>query len=314
MSKSEEKTATGDARNQNLQYNQNAQSTYQQAQGDIGDYEGQLAKFSAANPYVQGGQFQTAQTQQAADTAAAGAQSAGQAMQAAAVRSGENPAGAIAATEQVAQANNQNLAGEEAQQTQQRLGLMAGYNQNVLSASAVPEQMEAGLTSAEAGAANNALGQEVGAAKQPSYLDELVQGGIAAGDAFAGGYGGQMAKGCWVAARLWGGWSDTRVVLLRLWLEHEFRHTWLGRRLHRLYGRYGKRIAEEWMPKSKLLTWAMEWIFTAALAKSAAWYRGERGRGLLVAYLRLEQGNRQWVQRDPHGFSDWAVEQAGRGC
>jgi hypothetical protein len=309
MSKSEEKTATGDAKNQNLQFNKNAQSSYNQAQTDIGDYEGQLAKYSAANPFVQGGQYQTAQTQQAADTAASGAQAAGQAMQAAAVRSGQNPASSIAATEQVSEANNRNLASDEAQQTQQRIGLNAGYNQNVLNATAVPEQMEAALNQTEAGAANSALGQEVDAAKTPSYLDELVQGGLTAGSAFVG----KLKPPCWVAAKLWGGWNDTRVILLRLWLVHEFSQRWYGKLPCWLYSRYGERMADTWMTQHPALEWAMRKLFTQALRRASHWQkRVPCGTWAFVEYVRLEQKYREERIEDPKKFSDWAIGFAGR--
>jgi hypothetical protein len=310
VSKSEEKTATGDAKNQNTQFNQNAQSSYTQAQTDIGDYEGQLAKYAASNPYVAGGAYQTASTTQDADTAAAGAQSAGQAMQAAAVRSGENPGSAIAATEQVAENNNRNLTDTEAQQTQQRLGLMAGYNDNVLNATAAPVSMEAGLNSTEAGAGNTALGQEVDAAKQPSYLDQLVSGSIAAGDAFAGS-GGKPP--CWVAARLWGGWSDSRTVLVRLWLAHRFSKRWYGQLPCWLYSQFGERMAYEWMPKHPSLEAAMRWVFKHALRAAQRWQQTDpKGTLAFQEYVRLEQKYRDQRRDNEKGFSDWAIDFAGR--
>lgn len=305
MSKSEEKTATGDARNQNLQFNKNAQSSYKAAEGDVGDYAGQLAKFAAANPFVQGGQYDRATTQEAADAAASGAQSAGQAMQAASVRSGMNPAAGIAATEQVAEANNRNDAAQRAAQTQQRLGLLAGYNQNVLNATAVPEQMEQGLTSTEAGAGTGTLGQEVDAAKTPSYLDQLVSGSIAAGDAFAG-------KHCWVAAVLWGGWSDSRVVLVRLWLAHSFSHRWYGGPPCWLYGRYGERMAYEWMPKSPRLEKAMRWVFGHALRAAHRWERrDERAGAALTDCITFDQAYQRHFG-DEKRRADYAMFHAGR--
>lgn len=308
MSKSQEATATGDAKNQNLQFNKNAQSSYTQAQSDIGDYEGQLAKYAGSNPYVAGGEYQTAQTQQAADTAAAGAQQANQAIQSAAVRSGENPTAAIAAGEQVAENNARTQTAEEAQQTQQRLGLMSGYNQNVLNATAVPEQMEATLAGQQAGAGNSALGQEVDAAKTPSYLDQLVSGSIAAGDAFAGA----AAKGCWVAAKLWGGWADTRVILLRLWLAHHFSQRWYGKLPCWLYSRYGERLAYEWMPKSPRLEAATRWLFTKAFRSALRWQKkNPAGTRAFQEYVRLEQVYREDRKRDYKQFSDWAIDQAG---
>lgn len=310
MSKSEEKTATGDARNQNLQFNKNAQTTYNAAQQDIGDYEGQLGKFAAENPFVQGGQFETAQTQQQADVASSGANAARQAMQSAAVRSGMNPASAIAAGEQVAEANDRNMAARDATATQQRLGLMAGYNQNVLNAAAKPEEMEAQLNAEETGAGNNALGQEVSAAKTPSYLDQLVSGSIAAGDAFAGGYG--KAMGCWVAARLWGGWSNSRVSLFRLWLTHHLSRRWYGKLPCWLYRRYGEQAANLWMPAHPWLEAALRSLFECGLRCALRWQNTVSGKRVFREYTRLERKYADEQIDNPKKFSDWAVGFAGR--
>ena len=72
MTKHQSNQAFNTAAGQQSQNAANAQSSYNAAQGDIGDFKSQLANYAAQNPYVQGGQFQTSQNQQMADTAAAG--------------------------------------------------------------------------------------------------------------------------------------------------------------------------------------------------------------------------------------------------
>ena len=123
----------------------NAQSSYTSATQDIGEFKNELGKYASQNPYKQGGEFQTSQNQQLADTAAGGAQSTAQAIQGSQVRSGQNPAAGIAAAEQVSQANQRNMTSSENQATQQRIQGETGYNTNTLNASAKPEEMQAGL-------------------------------------------------------------------------------------------------------------------------------------------------------------------------
>ena len=285
MTKSQSNTAFQNSNTQNTQENQNAQSSYTSAQNDVGNYEGQLANYSAQNPYVQGGQYQTSQNQGLADTAAAGSQAAAQAIESAGVRSGQNPSAGIAAAEQVSEANNRNQMADVDQATQQRLQGLSQYNSNVLNASAEPEKMEQGLTSGENSAANSTLGDETNASKTPSFWQQLgpalISGGAQVGAAFA--------KGCWIAARLYGGWDDRRVILLRLWLGWSFSKSWYGNLLVKLYGRYGQRIADDWMPRSKALTGLMGLVFCLAIERAEQWLATVEGRELWVRYQMLAE-------------------------
>jgi len=123
----------------------NASEAENKAQEDVGNYQTQLAKFAASNPYVQGGEFQTATNQQLTNTADATANAAKAQLQGQAERTGQNPAAANAAAEEIARQGQRTLSGDEAEATQNRINSEAGYKKNVLSASEVPEQMEAGL-------------------------------------------------------------------------------------------------------------------------------------------------------------------------
>ena len=173
------------ASDQNATSNAESQSSYNAAQQDVQNFGNELAAYKAKNPYVEGGQFQTSQNQQLADTAAAGAQSTAQAIQSAGVRSGQNPAAGIAAAEQISQANQRGLSADEAKATQERIGADTGYNSNVLNATAKPEEMESNLFAktgelaqgdlkigAEDAAATKSFGQELG----QSYAESLGKG------------------------------------------------------------------------------------------------------------------------------------------
>jgi hypothetical protein len=189
MTKSQSNQAFNTASGQNATAAANANSTYTAAQGDVGDYTTALGQYAASNPYVQGGQFQTAQNQGLADTGAAGAQSTAQAIQSSQVRSGQNPAAGIAAAEQVSEANNRNQMSQVAQGTESRLSGLANYGSSVLNATAKPEEMEQGLLNTETGSQSNTLGDEQKASQTPSFWQELGQGAINAGANFAKGMG-----------------------------------------------------------------------------------------------------------------------------
>jgi hypothetical protein len=103
-------------------------------------------------------------------------ESAGQAIQSAAVRTGQNPAGAIAATEKMQQQNERTLVGDQAKATESRLASDTGYQAAGLEGLSKVQGMQDTLAQQQAAAAQGALGTEEEAAKQPSFLDELGQG------------------------------------------------------------------------------------------------------------------------------------------
>lgn len=190
MSRGEEHKVERQAQAQNLQQAGNAQDSYTAAQGDVGDYKTELAKFASDNPYTAGGEFQTSQNKVLANTSDAAAQAAAQQMQAAAVRGGQNAGSAIAATEAIQQSNTRNLSAEEANQTAARIGGEATYNKNVLGATGLPASLESGMTGTESKGAEGALGVQQDAAKQPGFWDTL-------GDSFAQSFGKSVGSGAW---------------------------------------------------------------------------------------------------------------------
>lgn len=195
MSRAQQGQVFQQAQGQANTNNASANTSFSTAQQDLGDYESELGQFKANNPYVTGGQAETAENQQLADTAAGGARAAGEALQSAAVRTGQNEGGAIAATEDIAAQNERALAGQEAGATQQRLAAETGYNEAGLEGQAKLGQMESNLGGEEAKAAQGELGTEEQAANTPSFLDELGSGIIQAGANFAGGFGAGYGKG-----------------------------------------------------------------------------------------------------------------------
>lgn len=282
MSRGQENQVVNESQQQNATAATNAQNSYNQAQTDIGDYQQQLSQFAAANPYGQGGQYETTQNQVLSNTADAAAQAAGQAMQSEAVRTGQNAGGAIAGTEATEQANERNLASQEAQANQNRINAGATYGQDVLKASEVPAQLESSLTGQQLSAQDSTLGTQEKAAETPSFGEDLFNGIMQAGQSFAGAYG--KALGCWIAARLFGGWNDPRTKKVRLWIFGPFAETWYGALPAALYARFGETIADEWMPRSPLLTSALRKLFEAALRRAERWEKTEDGHAVIHAY------------------------------
>jgi hypothetical protein len=165
MGRAQEGTTFNTGKAENAEYNQEAQNNYQTAeasnvaaQNDISNYASAVGEFKASNPYGQGGAVQTAQNQQASDTAAGQAEAAGQAMQSAAVRTGQNAGGAIAATENMQNQNERSLASQEAANTVSRAVGDTSYKEAGLSGVGDIETKQAGLGSSEASLAQGQAG------------------------------------------------------------------------------------------------------------------------------------------------------------
>jgi hypothetical protein len=166
----------GSAGTQNATLNQNSNTSFNTAQNDVNSYADAVGAFKAANPYVTGGAAETAENQQLADVAAASGTSAGQALQGAAVRGGQNPGTAIAATKDIELGNERALVGQEAGATERRLAAGTGYGQQVLADTGEVAKMEDTMANQQGSLAAGALSTEERAAQMPSFLDELGGG------------------------------------------------------------------------------------------------------------------------------------------
>lgn len=158
-------------------------------QTDIGNQQSQLAKFSANNPYVQGGQAETVENQQLSNTADSTAAAAKAKNQTQAVRTGQNATAGVAAGEAEQQAAQRTLSADEAGATQSRLASGAQYGNEVLNAGNQIVNDQNQLGSQESGQAQGQESTAEQAANTPSFLDELGAGLASAPAAFAGGAG-----------------------------------------------------------------------------------------------------------------------------
>jgi|CZLA01.1.fsa_nt_gi hypothetical protein len=211
-----------------------ATNSQEAEQADIGTQQSQLAKFAAANPYVQGGQAQTVGNQQLSNTADATAAAAKAQNQQQAQRTGQNATAGVAAGEAEAQAAQRALGASESAATTSRLAANAQYGQDVLSGTNQITSQQNALGSQETGQALSEEQIAENAAKTPSYGDM-------AGTMILGGSTGTGT--CHVSAELYGGWDDPRTITLRAWLFGPCREKWAGRRFTDLYYAYGERWA-----------------------------------------------------------------------
>jgi hypothetical protein len=198
MSRGQEGQVVNTANAQNKTDFSNAQNSYNQTnnslnseQGDIQDYKSQLSQYAAANPYGQGGAYQTAVNQSTANTADAASQATAQKEAGAAARTGQNAGQAVAGGQAAEEANTRNLMQTQAQNNASRISNQAGYNKGVLSASEVPATLQegvtkgySGLTSSQDTAANDALGTEQKAGMMPSEMETLQEDASKALDAY----------------------------------------------------------------------------------------------------------------------------------
>lgn len=193
MSRAQQGQTFDTASSQNQTNEANAQATEKREQGDIGNYQSQLSKFAAANPYVQGGEYATESNKELSNTADATAEAAKAEQQSLAQRTGQNPAAAIAAGEAEQQTAQRTLAGEEASATKDRLASGADYGKSVLAGAGAVPGMEHNLAALQQGAATGALNTQEDAAKTPSFMDELgqglISGGVAVGSAYCPAHG-----------------------------------------------------------------------------------------------------------------------------
>jgi hypothetical protein len=104
-------------------------------------------------------------------------------------------------------------------------------------------------------------------------MDELGQGLIGS----AGTLGSAAISKCWIAAELWGGWTDPRTVLVRSWLTEEFGRRWYGRPVLAAYRLWGERTAKAIQTKRRLRS-IFQWIFNRALGAAKRWAVNDGGR------------------------------------
>lgn len=167
----------------------NAQTSESNTQTDIANQQSQLAKFAADNPYVQGGQLETATNKTiagAADSTAAAAKSGEQQL---AQRTGANASTGVAAGEAAQEAAERQVATQGAGATESRLAAGAKYGQDILGAGAGITSQQEQLAALQSGAAQGALNTEESAAQTPSFMDELgnslITGGVGVASKYA---------------------------------------------------------------------------------------------------------------------------------
>lgn len=188
MSRGQSSTAFNTASNQNATDFSNAQDAFGSTENSIGNYNNQLAKFASSNPYQAGGEFDSTINTGLANASDAGSNSLKGALNETALRTGMNSAADTATAASNAQQNTRNLSSNLAQAQQQRIGSEAGYNQQALSATTEPINANASLYGTTNNAADSTLGTEEGAAKEPSFWDQV-------GTGVAGGLGKVLTGG-----------------------------------------------------------------------------------------------------------------------
>jgi len=134
-----------------------------------------------------------------------------------------------------------------------------GYQQQLLSDEFEPAQLEGGYYGTAMGGQDAALGDltQFGLASYGPWMSAISAAGAA---------GAGAAQHCWIAMAIYGD-TDWRTLLLRSWLGDEFRRTWLGERIMRLYERYGERIAV-YVRRWTWLRWSLRPLFELALARA----------------------------------------------
>jgi hypothetical protein len=247
----------------------NAQSAFGDTQNDIGDYKSQLAKFVSSDPYQAGGEYAGTVNTGLANVSDAGANSLAGALQSQAKRTGMNSAADAATAASGAQANTRDLSASLASADQSRINSEAGYNTTALGATSTPISAESGLYGSAGSQAGGALSTQASASATPGFWDTLgdsfanIPGNVASGV----GQGLGKSLGCWVAAEIFGGWSEPRTVLVRTWLHGDFSRHRFGRIVVALYMRFGERTAKA-IHQHPSLRWVFLPVFNVALRRA----------------------------------------------
>ena len=187
MSRGQSTQAFNTASNENATDFGDAQSAFGSTEDAIGNYNHQLANFVSQNPYTKGGEYDQTINTGLSNVSDAGGNSLRGALQAQALRTGQNSAADAATAEAGAQQNTRNLAGDLATAQQQRIAGEAGYNQAALGASATPISAYQSLYGGSQNAADSTLGEEAQASKTPGFWDEV-------GNSVAGNLGKSVGK------------------------------------------------------------------------------------------------------------------------
>jgi hypothetical protein len=176
---------------------------------------------------------------------------------------------------QLSRERNANQAAEEAG---------AGYERSIKETDAYFKGQAIPYAGLEANKLANLLGASVQregmytqgqiATRPPSLLPMILGGALGGASAllgnpglFAGGGGG-----CWIAEAIYGP-SDLRTIVLRAWLNTEFKKSPFGRCVMRLYMKFGQRVAKrvtEW----PALRCGMKLLFDRASIRSMRWANG----------------------------------------
>lgn len=192
MSRSQENQTFNTAQSEQNTNFSNAQKSEKADQNAIGQYSSALAKYASSNPYLQGGEYQTAQNQSLSNTADAESKAAANEMAQRAARTGQNPAAATAAEEEIAQQGQRDLSGNEAKTNADRIGSEAKYNEGVVAGTGKLSDMQERLAALQQAGSNSDLAAQQAAAKgNPSFMDTL---GTSFGSALGSGLG-KLATG-----------------------------------------------------------------------------------------------------------------------
>jgi hypothetical protein len=167
----------------------NAQSAETAEAADVNNYQAQLSKYAAENPYTAGGEYQTSQNQTLAGNADAGSAALNNQLQTQAKRTGQNATAANATAAEVARANQRELGTQEASANQQRIGDQSTYNASALQDQATAAALQQGLYSTSIGAGDNSLNTATQASKDDeSTLDSITGDAMQLGSAAIGAF------------------------------------------------------------------------------------------------------------------------------
>lgn len=235
MGRSESTAAAKQQGAQSAQDQANAQTANAATAQTVDQYKGALAKYTANDPYQQGGEFSTTMGRLGAEVSAGEENSAEGAQNSAAARMGVSSSPQLAAnTDEMRRESTRSFGNFMANAEQDRIAKENANRQFGVEATLAPAQTQANVYGSSISGAAGTGANQVNAAKTPGFFDQFA-------DNFARGAGQAAAGGCWIAEELFGPTIETKLV--RAWLNISFTRTLKGRITMAIYRAIGRPTA-----------------------------------------------------------------------
>ena len=263
MTKSQQKQVYNQSIDNSKQDQANAQTAFGGVQSGIGEFNTGIGSYQSwlNQTYGPGGTFLNNAKVMGNDVAQAGESSLNEDLNRNAERTGANTANFAPTEAEATRANARDLTSFNAKEQQEATTAQNQGNQFVVGEESKIPQMWESAYNTSTGAADNSLNTAQKAGQTPDWWQTALN--------YAAEGGADYAKvACWIAEAIWSP-TDTRVVIVRAWLNTVFIKRPMGRVVMFFYRHFGRAVA--WMVRrSPWLRESFRPLFTRVLNQALA--------------------------------------------